>query len=411
MTNYYELSLDFSLSLEERMENFHKLDKTQTDNLLETLCSVYNIHPTFLHLQYLQILLLQDNYNIIRRIRIAEISEMNHLALFLLSRVRDIRDRISCIEMFTNPYLKFHSYCVLYKNVNLNTQIQIMKNIYSIYTISKQYRFKILDWFIEQMENTKLDYILRTNCADFVLLKDNRFKERSKAKTILNIDGNIMDIYEHKENVHLFVPKLSVLEKILTSKKAYNILETEIKIVNKIREKGRDINVFKERILNDKTSLGSIKHKTTLRELFFLIWLELTDDLKDMILDDIYSSEENKEEGWMCTTGYYNRIINIYQALYSNETFFTWNKLEEKENFAQKVIDEINKILFYEKNMDDILLEMTEDSLEKRIKFMSFKVNILPKLINEFRQNYPEFTQDEFDELFSYSLRKYEAIL
>lgn len=403
----YELALDFSLTLEERMDIFSKLSVEEKDTLIETLCSVYNVHPTHLCFQYLQTLLLSKDINTQRRIRISEICEFWLLCLFLLTNL-PLRERISCIEMFSNPYLKLHAYYVLYEKVDfISEKIQILKNIYSIYSISKNYKKIIISWFTSQMENINLDYKIRTNCADFVLIsKEADKQQKRRANIVLNIEQPVMDIYEHKENVHLFVPKTELIEKLLmeTSENARLQDITEF-ITNEMK---LDTGLFIDRIVNDKTILGGFRVRITLWELLSKLWFKLTSDLKKLMIEDLYSS---KEEEWMCTSGYYHRIINIYQTLDLGENLFTADFLENKNEVVSFVRDEINKRMWSDENKDQILEQLTENSIEKRIAYMTFKVNTLPTLLEDIRQKFPNLKNDDFDEYVSFALNKYEETL
>jgi hypothetical protein len=403
----YELALDFSLTLEERMDIFSKLSVDEKDTLIETLCSVYNVHPTHLCFQYLQTLLLSKDINTQRRIRISEICEFWLLCLFLLTNL-PLRERISCIEMFSNPYLKLHAYYVLYEKVDfISEKIQILKNIYSIYSISKNYKKIIISWFVSQMENLNLDYKIRTNCADFVLIsKEADKQQKRRANIVLNIEQPVMDIYEHKENVHLFVPKTKLIEKLLTETSENARLQDITEFIT--NEMKVDTGLFIDRIVNDKTILGGFRVRITLWELLSKLWFKLTSDLKKLMIEDLYSS---KEEEWMCTSGYYHRIINIYQTLDLGENLFTADFLENKNEVVSFVRDEINKRMWSDENKDQILEQLTENSIEKRIAYMTFKVNTLPSLLEDIRKKFPNLKNDDFDEYVSFALNKYEETL
>lgn len=402
--NHEGICLDMNVPLYIRMDSLNHLSMDEVDNLIECMCSAYNIHPTFTVLQYLQHLILHEKPCLKRRVRIAESCDLGRTVLYLLTRIRNVQERISCIEMFSNPYLKFHAYCVLFYQSSIDIQIQIMKNIYTLKFL-KCIESQILQWFEEQIENETHEYKYRSNCADFILL--NTKPEHTiykKAKTFLQLVGKIGNIYEHKENVHLFVPKPKVLEQILSDEKACETNE----IVEFIEQNHYNLSLFKARILNDKTLLGSLQIKCTLEELICAVWNELTDDLKHILIQDLESSVSGSE--WMCTTGYYNRILNVYQAMNGNDCLIEMEKLEQQE-FVQVMIQRINHALYQDEYKNDIILELPQSSEALRLKYMTFKVQTLPQLIQELKKRYSHLNSDVFDDYFSYGLRQYEGII
>jgi len=405
MTNHKEICLDLSVPLHIRMDSLNYLEPDDIDNLVERICSVYNIHPTFICLQYLQQLILSDKPCLKRRIRIAEACDLGRTVLYLLTRIRNIQERMSCIEMFYNPHLKFHAYCVLFYRSEIEVQIQIMKNIYRLEPL-KPIREDILNWFRQQVENESLTYKYRSNCADFILLHAKSGTEiYTIAKTFLKLIGIIKNIYDHHENVHLFVPKPKVLEELCQKSR----LKDSKPIIDFIEKHGYNFKLFQARILNDKTQLGTLQHKCTLEELIQMVWEELTEDLQHILIQDIQSSLDTDNE-WMCTTGYYNRIINVYQVLSGNDGLIEVEKLEEQE-FGQVMIQKINHYLYQDEYKDDILLEMPNTSEALRMRYLNFKVHTLPQLISFLKERYPYLTQDKFDDYFSMGLRQYEGML
>jgi hypothetical protein len=257
------------------------------------------------------------------------------------------------------------------------------------------------------MENLEIDYKIRTNCADFVLLsKESDNQQKRRANIVLNIDQPTMDIYEHKENVHLFVPKTKLIEKILRDDNESTSLSEIIKFISD--NLNFDTGLFIDRIVNDKTVLGGFKVKITLWELLSKLWGKLTFDLKKLLIEDLYSS---KEDEWMCTSGYYHRIINIYQTLHLDQNFFVSDFLETKNQVISFVKDEINKKLWLDENKDEILEQLTENAIDKRIAYMTFKVHTLPVVLENIRLKFPELKNDEFDEYVSAALNKYEETL
>jgi len=407
-SNHYEQCLDLSLTLEERMQCVSKLKMEELDNLIERLCSMYNIHPTFICLQYLQALILSPKPCLKRRIRIAETCDLGRTVLFLLTRISNVTERISCIEMFTNVYLKHHAYLALYASPVIDhvCRIQIMKNLHQLPFL----RFlrgvcqQFYQWFVEQLLDPKLDYKLKANCADFLLLNAPKSSDYyQEALKCLNLDKRVRNIYTHRENVHLFAPRPSVMESILKTKSRVDVDE----ILYFVEDHKCDVELFTRRILNDKTQLGTLSITCTLEELVCCVWSSLTEDLKVLLLEDIESSNDD-EEGWMCTTGYYNRIINVYQSI-QKDTLLVEVELLEEEEFIRYVTKCINQHLFADSGKDDILLEMYHSSESLRIKYLTFKVSTLPGLIDHLKEKYSYLGADKFDEYFAKAIRQYDS--
>ncbi len=404
--NHYEQCLDLSLPLEERMKSMEYLKMEEVDNLIERLCSMYNIHPTFTCLKYLQALILSPKPCLKRRIRIAETCDLGRTVLFLLTRIPNLTERVSCIEMFTNPYLKHHAYLALYasKEIDEQCQIQVMKNLYRLSFLKYTIESKFFEWFLSLLETASLGYKLKANCADFLLMNAPRTSKYYKeALKHLNLDKKVRNVYSHRENVHLFAPKPHVLESILKSSTRTPIDD----ILYFVEDNKYDVNLFTERILNDKTELTSLSLSCTLENLLCVIWGELSDDLRLILLEDIESSNE-EEDGWMCTTGYYNRMINVYQTVHQNSLLTEADLLEESE-FIQYVTNYINRHLFEDEKKEDILVDMTESSEALRIKYLTFKVSTLPQLLVHLKEKYSNLDADRFDAYFSKAIRQYDS--
>jgi len=161
----YLLCIDFSLSLEDRLKRVDELTSIEKDSLLEHVCSAHMINPLFIYEQYLEYLILRSDISLSRRIRIAELCDLGRTVLYLLTRMTS-QERIRCIELFSNPYLKIHAYNVLFPHVNIEIQIQILKNMYTLPRIDKT---KILDKWMLYMSDESLEYKIRSNCADAIL--------------------------------------------------------------------------------------------------------------------------------------------------------------------------------------------------------------------------------------------------
>lgn len=392
-----QLCLDLSVPLYVRLESLRRLDSSEIDNLLEVFCSAYNIHPTHLVAEYLHYLILEDISCIRRRIRIAEACDLGRTVLYLLTRIHDTQDRIGIIELFENPALKLHAYAVLFTRADADLCVQIMKNCFRLAT-KDAYRACYASWFVERLRDTGLTYALRANCADFLW---THFKNK-EAKQFLRMDRVLTEenLFEHAENVHCFVPRISVLERILG-----RVERTPIEdILEFVRTSHHSMRVFRQRILNDKTRLGSLKIQCTLEELVCAVWPHLTDELRDLLLHDMDSSID-PESGWMCTTGYYNRILNIYQAA-SDETLFEW--MHAREHFQECFFKKLNQALVETEKTDDIMTELTETTEAKRIQYLTFRIHSLPRVIDELRAEFSDVPYDQFDEWINQALSEYE---
>ena len=87
MIDHVQICYDFQEPLETRMNYVKHLNKYELDELIECLCSSYNIHPRFLCLQYLYSLIMYDGIELQRRIRIAETCDLYSTILFLLHKL------------------------------------------------------------------------------------------------------------------------------------------------------------------------------------------------------------------------------------------------------------------------------------------------------------------------------------
>jgi len=404
--DHSQICLDLSIPLHMRLEHLKQLQTHEVDNVLECICSMYNIHPTFTALQYLQTLILQRSACLRRRIRIAETCDLGPAVLYLLTRITDFQERIGCIEMFTNPHLKRHAYAVLFTHASVDVQIQIMKNWSRLMNRPTEAHAK---WFLERMEDLDLEYKYRANCADFIIQYLGSSEEMIRtAKSFLRLLDPVTykELYAHRENVHLFVPRAQALKAILTATHLERCATDEI--VEFLVEHNYNERLFHERILNDKSQLGTAQWSCTLEELLQRIWRALTEDLRHMLIQDIESSvvlDEPNDE-WMCTTGYYNRILNVYQSIVYDESMF--DVAHEREQFQQRFFEHLNQWLNVARNKDDLIVNLSESGDAQRIEYLTFRVHSLPNVIDALRVQYSYLRADQFDEWISDALRAYE---
>lgn len=393
--NPYSVCIDFSLSLQARLESVEQLSLTEKEGLLEHVCSAQMISPLFIYSQYLQYLILRPEFPLLRRIRIAELCDLGWTALYLLTRITIEYERVRCIEWFSNPYLKIHAYNVLFPRANIETQIQILKNMYTLPRVNIQ---AIDEWWIKHLSDETLEYKIRSNCADALLNHSREKKYLEQAQTFLGINNISQSVYQHRENVHLFLPNIQLLEQIISSETSVSV-DT---IIAFITQMGLSVNLFQSRILNDKTRFG---REITLEILITKVWSVLTDDLRKILITDLYSSEE-LEESWMCTTGYYNRIINIYQIMITDQILF-----DSQHEFNSYLNQQINHYLSCSDDREDILLELPQSGEERRMRYLNFKVQTLPRIIDELKQSFSHLSEAQFDQCFSIALRRYEDTL
>ena len=401
-----QFCLDLSIPLHMRLEYLKQLQPHEVDNVLECICSMYNIHPTFTALQYLQALILQRGVCLRRRVRIAETCDLGRAVLYLLTRITEPQERIGCIEMFTNPHLKRHAYAVLFTHAPIDIQIQIMKNWSRLLNRPSEAHAK---WFLERMEDPEMEYKYRANCADFIIQYLGSSQEMIQAaKSFLRLLDPVTykELYAHRENVHLFVPRVQALKAILTSDQLERCTTDDI--LDFLGEHKYNERLFRERILNDKSQLGTAQWSCTLEELLQRVWKALTEDLKHMLIQDIESSvvldEPNDER--MCTTGYYNRILNVYQSMVDDESMF--DVAYERDQFQRRFFEQLNQWLSVARNKEDLLVNLSESGDAQRIAYLTFRVHSLPKVIDALRVQYSYLRADQFDEWISDALRAYE---
>jgi hypothetical protein len=361
---------------------------------------MYNIHPTYTVAQFLQRLILEPHIALHRRIRVAETCDFGQTVLYLLTRMIDPQERIGCIELFTQPALKQHAYSVLFTRAPISLQIQIMKNYSAL--VPQPFVASVVDWFATQMRDDTLEYALRTNCADFLL------RYAHTPKSILTESRNFLrlledvDIYTHRENVHLFVPRMKALRRILRNPKTCSS-ETMLTFV---RDHGYNAYLFRQRILNDKTQLGTAQESCTLEELLQRIWETLTDDLRHLLLEDLESSTD-EEERWQCTTGYYNRILNIYQSVLPDEALF--DASQDRDRFQARFTEILNDALKCSAEADAILDALRYSGEAARIEYLSFRVHSLPSVLEKIRAEFNHISTDQLDEWIADALRVYES--
>lgn len=397
--------LDFTIPIEDRLQNLKKLDSDHLDELLEIICSVYNITPFALCREYLSYLVLDESFQISRRIRVAEACEMYTLALYLLSRITDGYARIGYIEMFSNQYLKVHAYIVLYHKSDMDMRIQIMKNLW-VYT-SIKYRASYIQWFAEIMENSEMLYEHRSSSADFLLSQNTNSEAKNKALKFFNMpavsDGRIFS--EHKENVHLLLPKMDIILSIVEKNKKCPLEN----IVDFFQKHQYDLSFFRKRILSDKTNLSHGTDRTvTLEVLLVRIWGQLTDQLRHLLVQDLLNSKsKNVSESWSCTTGFYHRILNIYQLVYEESRIF---ETDDSVQFYSVLRDTINGYIMNDEKSDDILEDLTDQS-NFRIKYLTFKAHSLSRILDNMREKFSDLDDDNFDFYFQKALTRYEDFM
>ena len=412
VTSSIEICLDLSIPLHIRLSTLYSLDQNDVDNVLECICSMYNIHPTTYALQYLQALILHDRPCIRRRIRIAEMCDLGRTVLFLISRISEAQDRISYIEMFSNPYLKFHAYCAAFAQTSLAcTRIQIVKNVFPLF---KTWKIDFFEWFGSLLNVSTLPYIHRANCADFILTHDKLNElRRAQARQFLGLGTistmtNMKEIYRHRENVHLFVPKPHLIEKLFGEKDDDETKRSSSVSIKEIHafylERHLPWKTVQERIINDSSRLGTLKYQFTLTDLLCRVWGRLTDDLRILLAEDIESSTIMEHE-WVCTTGYYNRIINIFQTFEDDSILVMVDRREFVSIFFERMNHYLSKI----QNKDEIALEMiSQNSEHDRTRYLSFKIRYLSIIIDDMQKTFPQISQQEFDNFFSDALKEFE---
>jgi hypothetical protein len=395
--------LDFSLSFIERVEALQTLSVEELDQLIELLGSAYLVHPTKLVLEFIHVLILYEKIDIFRRIRVAETCDLYNSILYLFQTIKNIDYRIHVIESCSNPWLKIQAYYVLYASVkNIEDKIQIMKNLFQLFRwtpFSKLY----LEWFIEKMEDKNLLYKHQTDCADFVLINTTDTSIKDRAKKCLGISRiqSMSKYWEYRENVHLFVPRIDVLKYIVKTFSKTN----KIVLYNFIETHKYNLDFFIRRIVNDQTRLLPLH--ITLMDICCLVWSSLSDDLKHLLIQDIESNSKNTDEEWNCTTGYYHRILNIFQAAFPDLIFET----EQYSSFKKSVNDKILQGIGQDHKQEDILIEMTFSEETTRIHYLTFKATHFPEMIESLRKEYPDLCPQEFDEYFSKAIRSFEDAL
>lgn len=397
-----DVLLDFSVPIVERIVHLHALSPEEVDNLLERLCSMYNIHPTFTVAQFLQHLILEPQLDIRRRIRVAETCDFGPTVLYLLTRIQEPQDRIGCIELFTQTALKVHAYTVLFTRAPIPLQVQIMKNFSTL--VPECLTPTVVTWFVEQMRNDTLTYPVRTNCADFLLRYMHTPKEiLTESRSFLRLlEEQTDDLYAHRENVHLFVPRMKALRRILSKPKSCS---SEV-VLQFVRDNGYNMHLFQQRILNDKTQLGTARESCTLEELLQRIWGSLTDNLRHLLLHDLESSVDEDEE-WQCTTGYYNRILNIYQSVVTDEALF--DASQDRDRFQRRFTETMNTALQQVEQTDALLDALSRSGEAARIQYLSFRVHSLPSVLEHMRAEFNHIPTEQLDEWIADGLRIYEA--
>ena len=387
-------ALNLELSIEERLESICQIvNENDLDDIIECICSAYTIHPTFITLQYIYQLVLHPKFSIIRRIRIAESCELYSLSMYLLHSLKDIQEKIACIEMFNNVYLKLHAYRYLYSKIpplEFTYLIQIYKNCWR--WVDKKYKYFYIDCLYNIMNNSFVEYKYRSNCADFILNHNPTKEMKKQCEQFLNIDSNI-SFYEHKENVHLILPN----EEEVCSLIKTNPSTTKQYILQWIELRNLHID---SRIFNDKTELIS---GITLETLLCCVWNILSDDLKLCLIEDINTTS------WECTTGYYHRILSFVQPFVEMKLFIPNTFRIFHEEFTNVLERELNKY----NNVDTILSELSEQSISeaKRIHYLTFRVQRFDDIVVHLKQKFSHLNQMEFDEFFSKSVRLYENVL
>jgi hypothetical protein len=140
------------------------------------------------------------------------------------------------------------------------------------------------------------------------------------------------------------------------------------------------------------------------------VWTGLTDELRELLAHDIESSTivDESDSGWTCTTGYYNRILNIYQAAHDEIVF---DMVHDREAFQEAFTHRLNQELQGVDDEDEkgnIFMALTESSEAARIRYLTFRIQSLPRVIEEMRVQYKELSDDQFTAWIADALRMYE---
>lgn len=413
------ICLDMGAPLEERLQALTTLPPEDVDNILECLCSAYLIRPTFVVGAYLQHVILTESLSLLRRFRLAEVCDMGALALYLLARMRDRKASdtavIRAIEWLSTPALKVHAYCALYaRTTHPEIQIQIHKNL--LQTVPSVFHESYFRWFHAQMQSDEWAYKYRTDCADVFLRYDTDRMRRTAARRVLGLTPahlRVLNVYDHRENVHLFVPRAHVLQRVLTLCTQVTPLEELEHALLQSASPACHAR-FVERIVNDRTLLGNQDpYRCTLVQLWARVWGYLTPDLQQLLIQDVLQGGGDDDDEWMCTTGYYHRILNVFQVCAAHHIEFDeWvgDKDQQKAEFVEWVYAEWTRALQDHELCGEILGELPAGTREpERMRYLRFKVHWLPQLLERARAQFTRVNAELLAEWFGDALRRIEG--
>lgn len=285
-------------------------------------------------------------------------------------------------------------------------------------------------FLLHVIRDTSIEHRARADAADVILHMASNDTISEAEQTLKELGGMHTTFYENKENVHSKEIDKSVKETLeyLTTLEispiptfdtvSYNIQKLAQK---KYREKifvthssGKTERIYMEtlseqeeqiktsllRIELDRTVFKDVNH--TLQSVLCLIYAYIdthahTYELHKRLLEELIDMSGT------CTTGYLNRFMNVLSG------FGYTLRISWEDQIVANLKGRLNAKLRESENMETILEQMTNRSLENRSEFFRFFRKHISSIREEMYQEFKPFMEDlEWDEYFQKAILFYE---
>lgn len=293
------------------------------------------------------------------------------------------------------------------------------------------------DFLLRVIRDTTLEHRARADAADVILHMASNDTISEAEQTLKELGGVHTTFYENKENVHSKEIDKSIKETIqyLDTLKispipsfdtvSYNILKLaekkyrerlvidnpsspnsirvfkrEVVYMETLSEKEEKIKTALLRVELDRTTFKDVNH--TLQSILCLIYAYIDThthkyELQRRMLEELIDMSGT------CTTGYIHRFVNILSG-FGHTIRISW-----EDQIVANLKGRLNAKLRECENMDIVLEQMTNRSLDNRSEFFRFFRKHISSIREEMYQEFKPFMEDlEWDEYFQKAILFYE---
>lgn len=275
--------------------------------------------------------------------------------------------------------------------------------------------------------DVQLDYNLRADATD-VLLHVGTNESKLLAREIIDNLGfdqrRVNTVFNNAQNVHVKEIEESardILENIKQIKQDETISFSSVEkyVLDTLKEERKNLNLKESepypretlikaslnRIVMDRALYGSF----TLSNVLISVWnyIIVNEHKNEMI---IRLMEELSEMSGTCSTGYINRLLNVFSGFGELNLKISWrdqiiSNLSGRLNAKIRELDDIAL-------RDNVLYELTLDtqSFDTRINFLNFFRSVILSIRDEMYIEFKEYITDtDFDLYFRHAISQYES--